>query len=137
MTKARLTWMLLEDRRVAHERGQAAAAGAITERLGRLYGFSFDPARFTYWWQDPLNRPPLRGAPWISFPVPRPPDRYAAEGSIPMLMLTVAVGGCASVNSTMYLTTEASGPIKKADGAKVSEILGKPGYGYTHYRKAP
>ena len=43
ITKALLTLMLLEDRRVAHERGQAAAAGAITERLGKLHGFSFDP----------------------------------------------------------------------------------------------
>jgi prepilin-type processing-associated H-X9-DG protein len=49
-------------------------------------GFSFDPADFTYWWQDPKNRPPLQGAPWISFPVPRPPERYAAEGPIPLLM---------------------------------------------------
>ena len=45
ITKAHLTWMLLEDRRVAHEKGQAAAAGAITERLGKLHGFGFDPAK--------------------------------------------------------------------------------------------
>ena len=45
VTKALLTWMLLEDRRVAHERGQAAAAGAITERLGKLHGFAFDPSK--------------------------------------------------------------------------------------------
>jgi hypothetical protein len=43
--KQRLTAMLLEDRAVAHREGQAAAAGAITERLGKLHGFGFDPIK--------------------------------------------------------------------------------------------
>jgi hypothetical protein len=37
--------MLLEDRAMAHERGQAAAALAITVAIGKLHGFAFDPIR--------------------------------------------------------------------------------------------
>ena len=34
--------MLLEDRALAHQKGQAAAALAITVQLGKLHGFRFD-----------------------------------------------------------------------------------------------
>jgi hypothetical protein len=58
ITKARLTWMLLEDRELAHQRGQAAAAAAITARVAGLYGFSFDPAD-----NDEVSAPPGRPEP--------------------------------------------------------------------------
>jgi len=40
--KERLTGMLLEDRALAHQKGQAAAALAITVQIGKLHGFRFD-----------------------------------------------------------------------------------------------
>jgi hypothetical protein len=45
ITKERLTLILLEDRALAHERRQAAAALAITVAIGKLHGFAFDPIR--------------------------------------------------------------------------------------------
>jgi phage terminase small subunit len=45
ITKERLTLMLLEDRALAHAKGQAAAALAITVSIGKLHGFAFDPIR--------------------------------------------------------------------------------------------
>jgi len=54
--------------------------------------FSFDD-RFTYWWQNPVNRPPTMGSPDEILPVPRnPPDRYAAETNLPMLSCPSAPG---------------------------------------------
>jgi prepilin-type N-terminal cleavage/methylation domain-containing protein/prepilin-type processing-associated H-X9-DG protein len=46
--------------------------------------FSFDPG-FVYWWQNPINRPPLAGPPWIPVPVNNP-DKYAAVGTLPVLL---------------------------------------------------
>ena len=63
ISKERLTLMLLEDRRVAHEKGQAAAAGAITERLGKLHGFTFDAAKQG----DPLTAASLKVENLIDF----------------------------------------------------------------------
>ena len=47
--------------------------------------FSFDK-RFIFWWQNPMNRPPVQGPPWELTTAPRPPTRYSAEGTIPLLL---------------------------------------------------
>jgi prepilin-type N-terminal cleavage/methylation domain-containing protein len=46
--------------------------------------FSWD-SDYTYWWQNPANRPALSGPPWISSPIDRPPDHYGCEGPLPLL----------------------------------------------------
>jgi prepilin-type N-terminal cleavage/methylation domain-containing protein/prepilin-type processing-associated H-X9-DG protein len=46
--------------------------------------FSFDSG-FTYWWLNPVNRPPFGGPPWIPIPV-ADPSIYAAVGTLPVLL---------------------------------------------------
>jgi prepilin-type N-terminal cleavage/methylation domain-containing protein/prepilin-type processing-associated H-X9-DG protein len=55
------------------------------DQVAYYEGFSFDD-RFTYWWQNPKNRPPVSGSPWEIVDVPRPPTRYGAEGTLPILL---------------------------------------------------
>jgi hypothetical protein len=45
ITRESLTALLMEDRRLAHERGQGAAAGQISKTIGQLHGFAFDPIK--------------------------------------------------------------------------------------------
>ena len=40
-----LTIMLMEDRKLAHNEGQASAARAISKTIGQLHGFAFDPIK--------------------------------------------------------------------------------------------
>src|SRR5436190_664295 len=52
------------------------------------------PDLFTYWWQDPLNRPPVAGLPWDNPPIPPPPpgrSRYAMEGQLKVLQCPSSV----------------------------------------------
>ncbi len=56
------------------------------EQENYFRGFQLRPSLFTYWWQDPANRPGVEGPPWDdSIPVPRPPLRYGAEGTFSFL----------------------------------------------------
>ena len=58
ITKGALTAMLLQDRALAHRKGQALAAATITVRLGQLRGFAFDPSK-----DDKVSAPPSRPEP--------------------------------------------------------------------------
>jgi len=50
-------------------------------------GFSFDP-NYVFWFKNPLNRPATQSNDVLDPTVvpPRPPERYAAEGTIPLLI---------------------------------------------------
>jgi prepilin-type N-terminal cleavage/methylation domain-containing protein len=64
--------------------GPLVALLPYLERASEFAGISRD-GRFVYWWQDPVNRPPVAGVPWDPLVVPRPPIRYGYEGVIPVL----------------------------------------------------
>src|SRR5437762_12050790 len=48
------------------------------EQDAMFKGFSFQPTKYTYYYQDPLNRP----ASTSTDTIPRPPVRYGCEGTI-------------------------------------------------------
>jgi prepilin-type N-terminal cleavage/methylation domain-containing protein/prepilin-type processing-associated H-X9-DG protein len=48
------------------------------EQDARFRNFSFRPAQYSLYWQDPLNLPPITGKDTL----PRPPDLYGAEGTV-------------------------------------------------------
>ncbi len=79
------------------------------EQEAYFRGFSFDPS-YTFWWQNPLNRPPIQGPPWDNtIPIPTPTGgRYGAgdkkqlktllcpsvpDDEIPLMTVTRGVAG--------------------------------------------
>src|SRR5579885_1104984 len=52
------------------------------EQDNRYKNFSFRPANYTFYYQDPLNRPPSTG----NDTIPRPPALYGCEGNIKTLL---------------------------------------------------
>lgn len=66
------------------------------------------PTQWSYWFRDPLNRPPITNVPDI----PRPPDRYGAEGDFKVLLCPSAM------------------PIDRSSTAIQFLCAGKPGKDY-------
>jgi prepilin-type N-terminal cleavage/methylation domain-containing protein/prepilin-type processing-associated H-X9-DG protein len=80
------------------------------EQTNYFNGFQRRPALFTFWWQDPANRPGVEGPPWDdSIPVPRPPARYGAEGRF------------------SFLECPSSVPLEQANTPLLSQTFGTPG----------
>jgi prepilin-type N-terminal cleavage/methylation domain-containing protein/prepilin-type processing-associated H-X9-DG protein len=62
------------------------------EQKNYFDGFSRRPDLFTFWWWDPVNRPPVTGLPWDNPPIPpAPAGRYGAEGQLAVLLCPVSV----------------------------------------------
>jgi prepilin-type N-terminal cleavage/methylation domain-containing protein len=58
------------------------------EQDNMFRAYSFRPASYLLYYQDPLNRPPSTGVPTV----PRPPDKYGTEGTIKVYLCPAAYG---------------------------------------------
>ena len=54
------------------------------EQEAYFKAFSLRPTLFSFWWQDPVNRPGIQGAPWDpGIVLPRPPEAVFKMGWSP------------------------------------------------------
>ncbi len=89
--------------------------------------YSFRPANYLLYFQDPLNRPPSTG----STAVPRPPDRYGTEGNIKTYLCPSAPPPESAITVWLYNNYGTAGKhynaAFKTGGFTNSNVSGLPG----------
>jgi prepilin-type N-terminal cleavage/methylation domain-containing protein len=108
------------------------------EQDGLFKGFSFRPpptgtagngsTTFTFYYQDPLNRPPSTGAP----SPPRPPDRYGVEGKVPILLCPSAPDNSVTGMLTVNYATLGAPPAGDA-GVNFNNFVTAIGHTFSSY----